>query len=199
MITALEGILSFNNRKDYIVLNVNGIYFGINCTQTLISALPALGESTKVETYLNVKEDRISLIGFKDDVEKEFFKVLITIQGIGPKNAAAILNGAKVADFKAAIVNENAEFLSSIPGIGLKTAKRLIVELKDKMKNLTSPDIPTAALNSEYNTAFSGLVNLGCAPAQAAALLNFVVKQNAGKNLDAEQLLLNALKNRGTL
>jgi len=197
MIKYIEGILYENDGKENITVNVNGIFFDVRCTKNLILSLPPLGQSILVPTFLFIKEDNSALFGFKDAAERDFFNILITVQGVGPKSALNILSGADLAALHQAILMENAKLLSAIPGIGKKSAERLILELKDKVKDIVPAAAEQDVPKEEYDAAVSGLMNLGCTPNEASELVNFIIKREGGKKLNAEQLIVESLKHRG--
>ena len=131
MIDQISGkIISKND--NYVVLAVGGLGIKVNITATLASKLVNEDLITLV-TYLNVREDALDLYGFKNDSERNLFLMLISISGIGPKLAVSILSGVELEELKSNILSGDIKSLTSIPGVGAKTAKRIIIELKDKL------------------------------------------------------------------
>lgn len=176
----------------YALIEVGGIGFKLPMSTNSLAALPAEGDEVTVQTYLHVREDELSLFGFESEEERALFERLITVSGIGPKVALAILSAMKPNDLRTALAREDVALLSSVPGIGKKTAQRLIIELKDK---LDLPDLapggpsPGAGSAAEARDA---LLSMGFSPAEAAAAL-----QGAPGDAKAEQLLRYALKSLG--
>ena len=131
MIESIKGIL---NKKDptLVIIDVGGIRLGVNITLSTYEKLGEVDASIELLTYLNVREDIMELYGFFDNNERYLFKQLTSVNGIGPKSALNILSGTSPNSFKKNIINGDVGSLTSIPGIGAKTAKRIIIELKDK-------------------------------------------------------------------
>jgi Holliday junction DNA helicase RuvA len=131
MIESIKGIL---NKKDptLAIIDVGGIRLGVNITLSTYEKLGDIDASIELLTYLNVREDIMELYGFFDSSERYLFKQLTSVNGIGPKSALNILSGTSPNSFKKNIINDDIGSLTSIPGIGTKTAKRIIIELKDK-------------------------------------------------------------------
>lgn len=131
MIESIKGIL---NKKEptLVIIDVGGIRLGVNITLSTYEKLGEVDASIELLTYLNVREDIMELYGFFDNNERYLFKQLRSVNGIGPKSALNILSGTSPNTFKKNIINGDIGSLTSIPGIGAKTAKRIIIELKDK-------------------------------------------------------------------
>ena len=131
MIESIKGIL---NKKEptLVIIDVGGIRLGVNITLSTYEKLGEVDASIELLTYLNVREDIMELYGFFDNNERYLFKQLRSVNGIGPKSALNILSGTSPNSFKKNIINGDIGSLTSIPGIGTKTAKRIIIELKDK-------------------------------------------------------------------
>ena len=131
MIESIKGIL---NKKEptLVIIDVGGIRLGVNITLSTYEKLGEVDASIELLTYLNVREDIMELYGFFDSSERYLFKQLRSVNGIGPKSALNILSGTSPNSFKKNIINGDIGSLTSIPGIGAKTAKRIIIELKDK-------------------------------------------------------------------
>ena len=134
--------------EDLIVVENNGIGYNIRISARMLDALPARGEQVKIYTYLYVKEDAFSLFGFPSRDELEMFKLLINVSGIGPKGGLAVLSVLSANDLRFAIVAEDAKTISKAPGIGSKTAKRLIIELMGKHSNIIFCDEKGMILDS---------------------------------------------------
>lgn len=116
-----------------MILETQGIGFEIHIPVSTFSALPEIGQQVKVLTHFAVREDLQALYGFYTEEEREIFRLLISISGIGPKSAMTVLSGISIGDLKRAIINGNLAVLTSIPGIGRKTAERLVIELREKI------------------------------------------------------------------
>ncbi|MGR3973942.1 MAG: Holliday junction branch migration protein RuvA [Candidatus Rhabdochlamydia sp.] len=146
-----------------VVMDVGNIGYGVQISLRTYDKLPALGEGMTLYVTLIVREEEQTLYGFAHLSEKTLFQQLITVSGIGPKTAISILGHIEMKDFQAAILQENSSLLSKVPGIGLKTAQRLILELKDKMHKMSSPVEESGAMppSSSVNDAISALIHLG--------------------------------------
>ncbi len=154
MIASLKGII--NSRKpDKVIIEVNGIGYHVSIPLCSLSSIPETGEQVFLHTYTHVREDALQLYGFLSEQEKETFIMLIGITGIGPKLALAILSGMPAQRFLEAVHNEDLSLLTAIPGLGRKTASRLILELRGKLLPGDSAQDPVAG------DAISALVNLG--------------------------------------
>jgi len=132
MIGFIEGKIEFSNDK-CIIIDVNGVGYKVYISAAIFKKLPKIGEKVKLYTHLHVREDILDLYGFLDRKELEFFEMLISISGIGPKGALNILNVASIETLKKAIANEESSILTKVSGIGKKTAEKIILELKNKV------------------------------------------------------------------
>ena len=130
MIKYLNGILQEVD-VDNVVVEVNGIGYGINVPTTVIANIREIGSKIKIYTYLNVKEDEMTLFGFLTKDELDIFKKIISVSGIGPKGGLAILSTLSTDDLRFAVLSDDAKAIAKSPGIGAKTASKLILELKD--------------------------------------------------------------------
>ncbi|PWE85242.1 ATP-dependent DNA helicase RuvA [Eubacterium ramulus] len=188
--------------EDLIVVENNGIGYNIRISARMLDALPARGEQVKIYTYLYVKEDAFSLFGFPSRDELEMFKLLINVSGIGPKGGLAVLSVLSANDLRFAIVAEDAKTISKAPGIGSKTAKRLIIELKDKIDleaaietGFEEMETPAAGGNSNNRIrkeASEALVALGYSATEASKVLSGIEITEVD---DVESVLKAALKN----
>ena len=188
--------------EDLIVVENNGIGYNIRISARMLDALPARGEQVKIYTYLYVKEDAFSLFGFPSRDELEMFKLLINVSGIGPKGGLAVLSVLSANDLRFAIVAEDAKTISKAPGIGSKTAKRLIIELKDKIDleaaietGFEEMETPAAGGNSNNRIrkeASEALVSLGYSTTEASKVLSGI---EITEEDDVESVLKAALKN----
>lgn len=146
-----------------ILLDVSGVGYSVNISITTFEKLPSLNESVSLFIYTSVKEDSIDLYGFSNSAEKEMFELLISVSGIGPRLAQSLLSGIQVDELKYAIDEGNVSRITAVPGIGRKTAERLLVELRDKMDKLSEKVEPSeaGAPSSIRSDAIAALVNLG--------------------------------------
>ncbi len=199
MISYIKGELT-EVFEDTVVVETNGIGYNIRVPGSVLDRLPSVGSSVRIYTYLYVKEDAMNLFGFLNRDDLSVFKLLLNVSGIGPKGALAILSTIGPDDLRFAVLSEDVKTISSAPGIGAKTAKRLIIELKDKLK--LAEVFETALANKEEassendvllarNEAVEALVALGYASAQAMKAVQQV--ENAEEK-DSEQILKEALK-----
>src|SRR5450830_1983851 len=131
MIGKLRGIVD-SYGEDYIILDVNGVGYQVHCSTRTLQALPATGEAATlaIETY--VREDQIKLFGFASDVEREWFRLLQTVQGVGAKVALSVLGTLKISDLALAVAMRDKATVSRAPGVGPKVAERIVTELKDR-------------------------------------------------------------------
>ena len=195
MLSFVKGELS-EIIDDTIIVENNNIGFNIRVPMSLIANIPSIGSEVKIYTYLYVREDEISLYGFLTRDDLNIFKLLITVNGIGPKGALAILSTITPNDLRMAIMASDAKFISSAPGIGTKTAQKLIIELKDKIS--LSSDIDTyenvtanADTSNVTNETIMALVALGYSNTEATRAVKAVDNRDS---LNSEELLKQALK-----
>ena len=134
MIAYVQGILE-NLEIDKAVIDVGGIGYEVNISASTCDRMPGIGDNVKLYTYMNVKEDEMSLFGFLTRDEIRMFRMLITVSGIGPKGALSILSVFDTDDLRFAILAGDVKTISKAPGIGKKTAERLVLELRDKISN----------------------------------------------------------------
>jgi Holliday junction DNA helicase RuvA len=167
-----------------VLVDVGGVAYEVDVPMSTLYGLPALGETVTLLTHLSIKEDAHTLYGFASQDERAAFRQLIKISGVGPRTALAVLSGMSVADLAAAVAEQDAARLTKVPGIGKKTAERLLLELKGKLSEATLPggtgekpsDVVNALLGLGYNekeaaAAVKGLpVGLSVAEGIRAAL-----------------------------
>ena len=165
MISRLRGELA-GRTPDGFVLDVNGVGYLLAATPGAVRAAEGGGEAT-VETYLHVREDALQLYGFADAAERQLFLHLLTVAGIGPKVALAIVSGSPVADLRRAIALQDTARFQAIPGVGKKTAERIVLELKEKLGAEEPVPISVAAGTSGHVTARDALVELGYSVGEA--------------------------------
>ena len=173
MIALLRGVL-IEKTPNQAVVDVGGVGYDVTIPISTYSALPNAGDEVRLRIHTHVREDAIALFGFSTPEEKQVFEKLIGVSGIGPKLGVTILSGLAAGDLIRAIRNSEVERLVRIPGVGKKTAERMILELKDKLaaapaEDASKPEQP--ALSEIDRDVLSALLNLGCArPAAEAAV-----------------------------
>jgi Holliday junction DNA helicase RuvA len=201
MIGKLKGIID-SYGEDFIVLDVNGVGYLVHCSVRTLQELPAAGEpaTLSIETY--VREDLIRLFGFRSDVEREWFRLLQTVQGVGAKVALAVLGTLKPGDLASAIAMRDKAMIARTPGVGPKVAERIVTELKDRAPAYAEVDPAVIRLSGAVEDkrapqpladAVSALVNLGYGQPQAAAAIAAAAR-NAGEGADAARLIRLGLK-----
>ena len=196
MIDSIFGLLKQKN-PTYAVVDVGGIRLKVNITISTYERLPSTGSKTELLVYLHVREDILALYGFDHDDQRSMFLLLIGISGIGPRSAMGILSGASIAEFKKRIISGDVKSLTVIPGIGPKTAKRIIVELKEKFVTEKDDDISmlfdAEKVPDEMNDAIQALQSLGYSRIQAHKAMKKLEK--SGDLIgNLEELLKKALK-----
>ncbi len=154
--------------ETFVVIDVGGIGYQVNVTKPVALELSNKKEKVKLYTHLNVREDALTLYGFTSPSELEMFRLLISVTRIGPQIAMNILSQIKIEELASAIFREDEKVLTSISGVGTKNAKRLILELKDKMKKKMEGFVFTGTSNINYD-AVSALVSLGFGQHEADA------------------------------
>ncbi len=185
---------------DKVVIENNNIGYNVFVPANYTAMVGRTGTEVKLFTYMSVKEDSISLFGFHSKEELEIFKKMITVSGIGPKGALAILSTLTVDNLKLAILSDDAKAIAKSPGIGAKTASKLILELKDKINlgdvyssndNILLDNTNETQDNSAKKDAVDALVALGYSPSES---LGAVKKVTVGKELDVSTIIKLALK-----
>jgi Holliday junction DNA helicase RuvA len=195
MIAQLTGILAHKS-PDYIILDVSGVGYRVQIPFSTYYALPDAGGTVSLSIYTSVKEDAINLYGFRTIAEKELFQLLISVSGVGPKLGNVILSNIEAGDLSAALLRGDLARLSAIPGIGKKTAERLVLELREKLKKLGHhPDktetSPVSAGEETRDDVISALVNLGYKEATVHKVLDELAITTADT---VETILKQALK-----
>lgn len=163
MFAYIKGSLEMKS-SGYIVIDINGLGYKIFMSQNNIDSIGELHDIIKVFTYVKVREDDISIFGFKTQEELKMFELLISVSGVGAKSALVMLSCIEPSDFAIAIISNDVKVLTKVPGIGNKSAQRIILELKDKLKEeqLEENSSKKTKDNSEnINEAISGLMVLG--------------------------------------
>ena len=194
MIYSLNGEVT-HLEQNLIVVECGGVGYACRSTSTAVSRA-AMGEKIKLFTYLNVREDAAELFGFSDESELNCFKMLLSVSGVGPKVAIAILSDIKPQEFALAVVNDDSKTITRAQGVGSKLAQRIILELKDKLKkdsSFASADIPKIDLNASAGNAVSealtALMVLGFSNSQAQKALAGLPEE-----LSVQELVKDGLK-----
>jgi Holliday junction DNA helicase RuvA len=201
VIGKLKGLID-SYGEDYVILDVQGVGYQVHCSARTLQALPQAGEAAvlAIETY--VREDQIKLFGFRSDMEREWFRLLQTVQGVGAKVALAVLSTLPPADLANAIALRDKTAVARTPGVGPKVAERIVSELKDKAPAFVSVDPVVAQLAGAMDDnrapgavrdAISALVNLGYGQPQAAAAVA-AASRSAGEGAETAQLIKLGLK-----
>ncbi|MGD0569884.1 MAG: Holliday junction branch migration protein RuvA [Candidatus Sulfotelmatobacter sp.] len=176
MIAHLRGKL-LAKHPNQIVVETGGVGYELNISVPTFSELPASGSEVALHVHTHVREDLIALYGFLRPEEKQLFEKLITVSGIGPKLAITILSGMAADELAVAIRGNDLMRLTKIPGIGKKTAERMVLELRDKLPAVTGVSAPTMpAMSATEEDVLSALVNLGYQRAAAEKVLASIVK-----------------------
>ena len=197
MIGQIEGTIIEKNPPE-ILVEVAGITYEILVPMSTLYQLPESGELVRLHTHFSVREDAQTLYGFFDAETKKMFRSLVRVNGVGPKMALGILSGMSVEDFVQAVRNNDSEAMVRMPGIGKKTAERLMIEMRDKIIEWGSDNNVGSDLSSQTKSSFTkdaeiAMINLGYKPQQAARAIAQALKVNPEIN-DSEELIRFSLK-----
>lgn len=201
MIGKLKGTVD-SYGDDHLILDVYGVGYQVYCPSRVLQGLPRAGEAAVLFIETIVREDMIRLYGFSSEAEREWFRLLMTVQGVGAKVALAVLSVLRASEVATAIALGDKAALARAPGVGKRVAERLVIELKDKAPGYSSLDAETLAVAQTVNEnvaarpvaeAVSALTNLGYAQAQASAAVARAVK-SAGDDATTETLIRLGLK-----
>jgi Holliday junction DNA helicase RuvA len=201
MIGKLKGFID-SYGEDFVILDVNGVGYQVHCSTRTLQEMPGVGHAAtfSIETY--VREDQIKLFGFVTDLDREWFRLLQTVQGVGAKVALNVLGTLKPADLASAIAMRDKAMVARTPGVGPKVAERIVTELKDKAPAYTNIDPALVQLSGALDEkraprpvadAVSALVNLGYAQPQAAAAIA-AASRSAGDDAEVKTLIRLGLK-----
>ena len=198
MIGRLRGTLA-EKQPPHVIIDINGLGYELEVPMTTLYRLPSVGEPVTLHTHLVVREDAHLLYGFFEKRERELFRELIRLNGVGPKLALALMSGLEVDELVRCVQAQDTSVLVRIPGVGKKTAERLLVELKDRFKAWeTVPGMSTlvveprmgGAVSSAENDAVSALISLGYKPQEASRAVS-AIKEDG---LSSEDMIRRALK-----
>lgn len=201
MIGKLKGTLD-SYGEDFVVVDVHGVGYIVYCSARTLQALPAAGEAVTLSIETHVREDQIRLFGFQSDLEREWFRLLQTVQGVGAKVALSILSTLKPADLASAIATRDKAMVARAQGVGPKVAERIVTELKDKAPAYADIDPALVRLTGALEEkraprpvadAVSALVNLGYGQPQAAAAIAAAARE-AGEGAETARLIRLGLK-----
>jgi holliday junction DNA helicase RuvA len=201
MIGKLKGVID-SYGEDFIVLDVNGVGYLVHCSARTLQELPGVAQPATLSIETHVREDQIKLFGFVTDVEREWFRLLQTVQGVGAKVALSVLSTLKPAELASAIAVRDKAMVARTPGVGPKVAERIVTELKDKAPAYASVDPAVIRLSGAVEDrrapqpivdAVSALINLGYGQPQAAAAIAAAAR-SAGEGADTARLIRLGLK-----
>ncbi len=193
MISLLNGIIR-HKKAPHLIIECAGVGYEVEATLTAFTQLPEVNQPATLYTHLIIREDAHVLFGFATLAERDLFRVLIKVNGIGPKMGLAILSGMTASELGQVIANQDTLALTRLPGIGKKTAERLIVELKDKFPALapdnSAGEVSNTAEGQAKNDAVDALVQLGYKPAEAEKMVESVYQPDS----DSGELIRRALQ-----
>ncbi len=197
MISYIKGEV-IDIKLDKIIIENNNIGYNIFVPTTLINSIPGIGREIKIYTYMHVREDAMNLFGFLSQEDLEFFKALIQVNGVGPKAAIKILSGISPDDLKMAVISDDVKTVSSAPGVGKKTAEKIIIELKDKFSindfNVADKNLEIQNSNFDGDLKFEAVSALAALGYSDAESLKAVKKAMCEEITDVETLLKESLK-----
>ncbi len=193
MIAAVRGEVMVR-RPDHVVIEAGGVGYRLTVSSETLKAVPATGRDAFLHAELISREDSLSLYGFSAEEERDLFRLLITVSGVGPKVAIATLSGGSHRDLLRAIAAGDAKRFQAVPGIGKRTAERIIVELREKVAGTLEEEVAVGVAEEGDARALArdGLVNLGYAPLEAEQLLDGV------EGAEPEDLVAAALRKAGS-
>ena len=193
MIASLSGKVT-ERRADHVVIECGGVGFRVAVSSQTLAKVPGKGHEATLRTHMILRDDGAHLYGFAGDEERELFLQLISVAGVGPKMALAVLSGSTVGDTRRAIAAGDVKRFQVVPGIGRKTAERVIVELRERIAGELAAAPSTAAGDAGARAlAREGLVGLGYDPSEAERMLD-AAERSAGADAEAEDLIAAALR-----
>jgi holliday junction DNA helicase RuvA len=193
MIAAVRGEVMVR-RPDHVVIDAGGVGYRLAVSSETLKAVPATGRDTFLHAELISRDDSLALYGFSSEEERDLFRLLITVSGVGPKVAIATLSGGSARDLLRAIAAGDAKRFQAVPGIGKRTSERIIVELREKVAGALEEEVAILAAEEgdPRSLARDGLVNLGYAPLEAEQLLDGIDGD------EPQELVAAALRKAGT-
>jgi len=193
VIAHVAGIVA-EKRDGEVIVDVSGVGYRVHVSQSCLAAVPARGEKVLLRTYTHVREDALDLYGFVSEEEEAVFRELIGVKAVGPRAAQNILSGIEARDLAVAVASGDVLRLTKVPGIGKKTAERLVVELREKLVALarSAAQRPGPARAPLLEQLEHALLGLGYRPQQASQAVEAVADRSEGRALD--ELLREALK-----
>ena len=203
MIGRIRGEL-IDKQPPFLLIDVQGVGYEVEAPATTLAACPAIGEQITLHTHLIVREDAHVLCGFISEQERQLFRHLIKVNGVGAKLALGILSGMSAEGFVRCVQEKDTVGLTRLPGVGKKTAERLIIEMRDRLKDMNLTAMTFSAADDQQGTrmdnnamqdAISGLVSLGYKPQEASRLLQHVDLNG----LNSEAMIKSALKVAATV
>ena len=200
MIGKLKGRID-STGADWLMVDVSGVVYFVSCSAKTLAALPGIGEAAEIHTEMLVSQDNIRLVGFASNHEKEWFKLLQSVQGVGARVALAVLSIMTPSELSSAIALQDKALIGRANGVGKKLAERIVLELKDKVPAFIGADVGLGHVAAELaaqaptavSDAVSALVNLGYGQPQAAQAVSAALRKS-GDDLPTEKLIRAALK-----
>jgi len=198
MISYLQGVIA-EKQPTRAVIDIQGVGYDVAIPVSSYERMGNVGEIVKLFTYLHVREDALLLFGFATQEEREMFLLLISVSGIGPKSGLGILSSISIPEFKQAILGENLDLITSVPGVGKKTAQRLVIELKEKVAKMGSSGgvsvVGKVAATSEVaDEAMMALISLGYNKQVAEKAIAKALRENPDKPYTLHDLIKAALR-----
>lgn len=197
MIASLTGILKQKNPTE-VLLDVHGVGYAVHISLSTYEKLGSVDSTTTLLTHLHIREDAMQLFGFATEEERQLFKLLLSVSGIGPKLAQSILSGMNASELSSHLRSGNINALTAIPGIGKKTAERMVVELRDKISKAVSiaesVSSDTTASSTIRSEALMALMSLGFNQQVAEKAIRLASNEPGGNSFSVEELIKRALR-----
>jgi holliday junction DNA helicase RuvA len=199
MIGYLSGII-LQKQPPQLLLDVNGVGYEITASMNTFYNLPEVGAKAQLYTHLAVREDALQVFGFRNLEERSLFRSLIKVSGVGPKLAITILSGIEPKRFALCVQTNDTAALVTLPGVGKKTAERLVIEMRDRLSDWQMDDLNNDVPNATSSTrqveqdAISALISLGYKPQEASRVISQITNQSDHKDLPSQEIIRLALK-----
>ncbi len=196
MIGKLTGVVD-SYGEDWVILDVNGVGYLVHCSAKTLEALPSRGEAGRLFIETQIRDEQIRLVGFQSEVEREWFRMLLTVQGVGSRVALSVLGTLNASELASAVALQDKAMIARAPGVGPKVAARIAAELKDRAPGIAGIDMGVIRLQSELgdkvapkpaSEAVSALVNLGYGQMQASAAIAAAMRE-AGEGAETARLI----------